>query len=105
MVELSQYNMFANGVILNFSDGTQKLQREPLVIIAKEGDDFHTVKEGDRLEQIAWLYWNKKVANAQFYWWVIRDANNVKNPLDLSTHIGNEILVPDILRIKIEFDI
>jgi hypothetical protein len=105
MIELSTNNPYANGAVIEFPDGTQKLERTPLDIQAQEGDDFYTVRKGDRLEQLAWLFWNTKVEAAMRYWWVIKDANKIKNPLDLTDLIGTEILIPDILRIKIEYDI
>jgi hypothetical protein len=98
-------NVFSLGRIINFEDKTQILERDKLIISPKTGDNWHTVKTDDRVEQLAWFYYRHFVEGPMYYWFVICDANNITNPLDLSEFIGKEILIPDIMRIKLEFDI
>lgn len=105
MIEVEASNPYANGRVIELEDGRKKLVRDKLKITAQPGDDFYEVKANDRLERIAYLKWSNKVANAMNYWFVLADANNIKNPLHLADIVGKKILVPDILRIKIEFDI
>lgn len=105
MIDLDPSNPYANGRVIEFEDGRKKLVRDKLVITAQPGDEFYEVKPNDRLNQIAYLKWNSQVANAMNYWFVLADANNIKNPMHLEDYIGKKILIPNILRIKIEYDI
>jgi nucleoid-associated protein YgaU len=105
MIKLPFNNVFSLGKVISFTDNTFMLVREPLTIEGKLGDKYYTVKMGDRLEQLAWLHWRKKIEGAQFYWFVLADANKIINPLDLTDWVGKEILIPDIMRIKLEYDI
>lgn len=100
-LEIPENNLYVNGSIVDFGD-EQILQREKLVIIGTELDTYHTVKDEDRLDLIANKRYSGKVPDASKYWWVIADANNIQNPLDLSDLVGSEILIPDILTIKLE---
>lgn len=101
-VELRDNNLYYNGYINNYpDDGELELLRPLLNIVAAEEDQWHTITEADRLDILAWKYYKNVVSDASKYWWVIADANNIYNPLDLTELVGTSILIPDILRIRL----
>jgi len=100
-IQLPVSNLFANGQMIVFADGTGKLVRTKSVYVPSEPDDYHSVKYGDRLTSIAFKFYRNKVQLASHYWWVIADANNIKNPLDLTALVGKEIVIPNILNFKL----
>lgn len=101
-VTLRGNNLYRNGSIIQFEDGEQLLIREPLQIAGTIRDNYHTVLRTDRLDILAYKFYSSFVEDSSKYWWVIADANNITNPLDLSLLIGKEILIPNILTILLE---
>lgn len=101
MITVRDNNLYANGYIIDFGDGDSILEREPLVIEAQNDDKYHTVKTEDRIDVLAWRNYKNAVADAGKYYWVIADANNIDHPLDLEDLIGTDILIPDILRVRL----
>lgn len=97
-MKLRQNNLFVNGATVTFDNGEGLLLREQLSIPANPNDIYHVVKEGDRLDLIAWSYYEGQVEDSAKYWWVIADRNNllIINPLDLNPLIGTEIVIPPI---------
>lgn len=77
----------------------ETLFRNPVKWKPQVTDTYHTVKPNETLERIAYQYYNKLVANGLNYWWLIADANNIFNPLDLSEYVGKELLIPDVRRL------
>ena len=101
-LELRDNNLFINGTVYDFGNDEQILLREPMEIIGNEMDKYHIVKENDRLDVLAWVYYKNIVEDASKFWWLIADANNIYNPLDLSDLVGKEILIPDLIRIRLD---
>ncbi len=101
-VELRDNNLFVNGTILDFGGDEQIFVRELLPIKPKNEDKYHVVINGDRLDKLAYSYYNNVVEDSSKYWWVIADANDIFNPLDLSDFIGREILIPDLPRVRLQ---
>lgn len=95
-------NLYANGAVIVFDNGEEALYREPLVIEPKNDDKYHTVTTFDMLDALAYKYYSPFVEDASKYWWVIADANNIQNPLELEEYVGKQILVPNILRIRLQ---
>lgn len=59
-------------------------------------DKYTTVKEGDRLDLIAY----EELKNVK-YWKKIADANNITDPFRFPTqHIGKRLFIPDIASIE-----
>jgi hypothetical protein len=101
-IVLPSSNMFANGRQIVFADGTQKLVRDKITYEPIEPDEYYTVKIDDVITGIAYQkYKDKGVDKPSHYWWIIADANNIRNPLDLSKYIGKEIIIPNILNFKL----
>lgn len=95
-------NLFVNGYIVNFTEDNESvLLRDLLVIEPNVNDNYHTVVNDDRLDLIAYAAYNKQVEDAAKYWWIIADANNIFNPFDLDYLIGQDIVIPDIDKVKL----
>jgi hypothetical protein len=94
-LEVPQNNLFINGYISSFDDG-EVLEREPIVWTATNEDHTHTVKEGDRLDLLAWKFYKNKRQDASKYWWVIADTNLIADPTNIAYLIGEEIIIPNI---------
>lgn len=100
--ELNDNNLYRNGLIFQFSGGEQLLERDQLVLQGDLEDFYHTVRHEDRLDRIAYRFYKDLVPDSSKYWWVIADANEIENPLDLSEWVGVEILIPNIINVKLE---
>ena len=101
-IKVRENNLYINGRIIEFPNGEQLLLRDLLIIKGEQGDEFHTVVNGDRLDVLASRRYRKFVEDASKYWWVIADANSIQNPLDLSEFIGTQILIPNILNLRLK---
>lgn len=98
-LELNKYDLYGNGRVENYIGGEQYLIRDLMLYPGDEEDRFHTVMETDTITYLAWKYYRDIIENSSKYWWVIADANEIDNPLDLSGYIGTEILIPNLNRI------
>lgn len=102
MTELSEYNLYYNGRIEKLSDGREYLERDLLNHIESEYDVYHTVKEGERIEQIAYNYYKDVTTNPHLYWKYIADVNKIVEPIDLSEYVGLQIIIPDFRKMQIQ---
>ena len=96
-ISLDEDNPYSNGTQIVFTSGEGKLLRNKIDYAPKEGDDYYTVKIGDDMTGIAYQHYRDKVDRPSRYWYVIADANNIQNPLDLTSFVGLEIVIPDII--------
>ena len=102
---LRNNNLFRNGEIVVFDNSNEILLLRELVLL--EGtlqDGYHTVLKNDRLDVLAYNNYKNSVSDSSKYWWVIADANNIDNPLDLTELVGTEILIPNILNVKLKLE-
>jgi hypothetical protein len=53
------------------------------------------------LDDIAYRFYKDVDPYADKWYWVIADANDIENPLDLSAYVGKDILIPDLLTVKL----
>lgn len=104
VIRLRDDNPYANGRINAYADGTAELDRDFPEYNGGEGDQYYTVKIGDELDEIAYRYYKNKLENAQRYWYVLADVNNIENPLDISDWVGRNIVIPDILNFKLIYN-
>ncbi len=100
-IQLKVSNPYANGRMVIFSDGTGKLVRDFVNYVPNETDEYYTVKIGDVITRIAYKFYRDKVSLPSHYWWIIADANGIKNPLDLSEWKGKELVIPNVLNFKL----
>lgn len=90
-------NVYRNGRLIEFEDDESMLIRTKVEFTSKVGDGYYKVRTEDTIDMIAWAKYKDEVEDASKYWWVIADANNIHDPLDLSDFIGTDILIPSIL--------
>ena len=102
VLELPENNLYRNGTIIVFDDGTEDLERTEFATSGQEQDVYHLVQVDDRLDRLAYRYYSAQVEDASKYYWLIADANNIENPLDLSELVGTEILIPNVLNAKFD---
>ena len=100
-LQLRDNNLYANGKVLLLSGGEQLLERDPLVYDGSITDKHHTVMDGDALTNIAYKYYAPISNDPAKYWWIIADVNSIDDPLDIQDLIGEDILIPDLLIIKL----
>lgn len=95
-LELRSNNLYRTGALVQLTEGEEILTRTELETVGTIEDFYHTVRENDRLDVLAWKYYGKRVEDASKYWWIIADANKIQNPLDLTAWVGKSLLVPNI---------
>lgn len=100
-LELRDSNLYANGNVVTYDDGSVELEVDFPEYIGRRGDTYHTVKILDTLDKIAWDRYKDEVPVPEDYWFAIAVANDIENPFDLSQYIGQEILIPDILNFRL----
>lgn len=99
---LRDNNLYAGGYVNVYdADNEAELLRDILVIDGKEEDIWHTVTYGDSLWKLAWKYYSLYVSDSSKLWFVIADANDIYDPMDLSEFIGRDILIPNYLRVRL----
>lgn len=97
ILKLRNSNPYVSGYIIEFENGDQELIRNITEWKGSDNDKYHTVRQSDFIDKIAYDYYQNIVENPEWYWWVICDANNIENPLDLSELVGTEIVIPDLI--------
>lgn len=103
MADLRLNNPYSIGVIEEFDNGELSLVRNELNIeIDITDSSFHIVTNFDRIDLLAYEFYKDTTVDASKYWWVIADANNITNPLDLSDFIGSRIYIPDLQKVLLQ---
>lgn len=101
-IELRGNNLYRNGEVIDFGDGESILTRELIPFEGTVKDIYYTVRRDDRIDLIAYSHYSRIVEDSSKYWWVIADANNIHNPMDLEDLVGTEILIPNILNVLLK---
>ena len=101
-VKVREDNLYSNGKVIVFDSDERILTRDVIDYTPKETYRFHLLKSSDELTKLAGTFYGGFVINPGKYWWVIADANNINNHLDLETLVGTEIIIPDLLSLKLE---
>jgi nucleoid-associated protein YgaU len=97
MSRLSDSNLFSrSGYVVLLDDNKTLFFRNPLVWKPQPTDKFHVVRLNESLDAIAYQYYANIRTDAERYWWVIAEANQIQNPLDISDYVGKSIRIPDI---------
>jgi len=99
---VQEHELYFDGQLIEFPDGSIVLDREPISYSFSLNDRHHRVVQDDQIDHIAYTYYGHIVENSEYWWWVIAEVNDIENPLDLSDHVGQLILIPDILRIRLQ---
>lgn len=100
-ITVRESNLYQNGQVIEYDNGDKELEREIILFPGEEEDQYHPVKAGDELTKLAYHYYKDFTQDPGKYWWVIADANDIENPLDLSEYIGSEIVIPAFQKFKL----
>lgn len=102
---LRENNLYRNGYLVEL-DNTDEvlLLRDTITIDDSAKNQYHVLKNLDRLDLLAYKYYGNIVEDASKYWWIIADANDIQNPLDLTEFVGTQIIIPDILKVLISLE-
>ena len=103
-LELRDNNLYANGKVIVFENEEAELVREPIAFESKGNDVFHTVKKHDTIIKIGFKYYEEVKEDSGKYYFLICDANQIENPLDLSEYVGKDIIVPNLLDYLLTLD-
>lgn len=107
-VQVRDSNLYQNGRVIENLDSSDEelLLRNELSVEAQITDAYRYYREGDNLKGIAYYHYKDLVSNANEYWWLIADRNDVFDPIeetfiqgdgDLVSMIGQTIVVPNVL--------
>jgi len=103
MDELRTNNLYAGGTVEEYANGEQALMRELITFELDSVDNiYHILTDLERLDTLAYRYYKNKVQDPSKFWWVIADANEILNPLDLTEVIGSRLVIPDIRKILLQ---
>lgn len=100
-ISLPEGNLYTNGKAIQFDNEEQLLVRDLIDYQPTERDKYITIQGDDELTLIAYVAYSGIIKNASKYWWIIADANNVINPLDLTERAGDEFVIPEITNFKL----
>lgn len=98
-IEVRQNNLYQNGNLISYSDGTQAVFRRILNIPTTIEDKYHALSTEESLDFLAWFYYQDEIEDPSKYWWAIADANAIIDPFDLSKHVGQELRIPSITQV------
>ena len=99
-LELKGNNLYRNGILVEFDVSNEVvLLREPINYEPEENDIYHTVRDSDRLDLLAYKYYGGLIEDSSKFWWIIADVNNAEFPLDLSSFVGKQLLIPDLFKV------
>jgi hypothetical protein len=98
---VQDFDLYYNAFIILLDDGEMLLQRNLIPYQSSSPDEYHTVIDGDTITGIAYKFYRFYTDDAPKYWKYIADANNITNPLDLTSYIGQSLLIPNYHLIKL----
>ena len=106
-LQLKRSDLYQNGKVIEFDNGEQLLIRDTLPVKQELGDSYVSPKDGGQLPLQAFAAYADLVENANQYWWLLADRNNVFDPLEVNLVDDNaelteiqdtEIVIPNILK-------
>lgn len=104
-IELKGNSLYRNGYLVAFEDSDDiMLLRDVIPFEGTVKDTYYVVRREDRIDLIAYKHYKDLVEDPSKYWWVLADANGIVNPLDLSSYVGKEILIPNILNVLMQIE-
>lgn len=93
-VQVQINNLFFTGYVVRFDNGDNPLlERFKIDYKDNKGDQYHVVKDNERLDLIAYNYYGDSLL-----WWVIADVNEIYNPLEITP--GDSLLIPEFEKVK-----
>jgi hypothetical protein len=95
-------NLYQNARWVVYDNGEEELERDLVVYTPVEEDEYYTVVAGDRLDIITWQKYKNVHPDPAKLWWIIADANNIENPLDISEFVGKDLLIPNYYKFRLK---
>jgi hypothetical protein len=104
MVALSETNRFFGGSIETFEDGTQISVAPDIEAVLANVKDFNLVdlRANQEISAVAYSQYSKIVSDASKYYWVLCVANDIPKAWELEDLVGTELVVPDIIQLKLQ---
>lgn len=99
-IKLTSNNIYRNGRIVDLGEN-KLLLREKMRLEGETKDKYHTVTNSDSLLLIAHNSYKNTMEDASKLWWIIADANQIHNPMDLTDLLGKEVIIPNINNVLI----
>lgn len=87
-------NPYSQGIIVNYTDGTQLLRRRRLLYTPIGDEEYHTIIQEETLWFISYLHYKDS-----HWWFAIADANLIVNPFELT--LGSILLIPNLSRVQL----
>lgn len=95
------YDLFYNGRVIIPINDEPILERDLIAYPFQQPDLYHKLATGDTLTYLAWKYYSPITKHSSRYWKYIADANFIFNPLDLSSLIGVNLVIPNFQLIRL----
>lgn len=77
-----------------YQEGDESLERRPITHREDIDDKIYTIRDEDTLTLIAFKFYSEPLL-----WFIIADANNIIDPLELEP--GKNIIIPNLNRYEI----
>ena len=107
-LELKPSDLYQNGRVIELDNGEELLIRDTLEVKQEAGDSYFNPTPDDRLPLLPFNAYEAAVENANQYWWLIADRNDVFNPMNPNIIINDgdlvelsdagDIVIPNLLR-------
>lgn len=98
-VLLPQQSRYANiGFITEFSSSESVLEQSDYTEPSELSYQYHELRAGEEITQIAYKYYGGQVPNASEYYYVICLSNGIFTPYDLTDFVGKYLRIPNILQ-------
>lgn len=81
-------DVYTDSYRIIYEGGEESLERRPINHQEDINDIIYTIKEGDRLTNIAYKFYGNPLL-----WYLIADVNQIDNPLFLE--VGKNIIIPN----------
>lgn len=81
-------NLYDDGLIVAYDDGSASLERLPPDYVYDLTDKIHTVRQDEKLTDIAHFYYKKSRL-----WFIIADANKILDIFNLE--VGTDLIIPN----------
>lgn len=88
-LNLEPDDLYADGFVLDYDDGTYTLESEDKTYQGQVGDIIHEVIQGDNVSNLAFKYY----ANSKL-WHKIAKANDLEDPIS-NLEPGTSLIIPD----------
>lgn len=101
MATIRPNNLYRSGWVEVFDNEEKLLYRKQLKNKVTLTDKYHVLRREEMLDSIAYQYYKNITSDPSKLWWVIADANEIFNPLDLDDFIGTQLIIPNLVKAEL----